>query len=491
MSDSALGTSPPHRTHARTLRFVRNHRSGPEPLLTYRTHARTLLADLVSLYICFTIYRINLLYMSRNVLRRTSEPISVETQAIGIVEEFRRDEYDYDQAAEAIRDLFGEDSQEQEIKDAIVVYLGMLDEIIRDRAQSNQRGEQALEQERGDRRDPAQRGEPGLRDRDRRSPEQRSRDPTLRLTPADDGREGRDDRPGPSSHRRKRRAREITPDEEDTDAPFAHVRRKVDVSKYPFYVSNDLDDIEDEHIRATLRIKRNYMADIKQAKEYILGSAKQPNFPPAQLEYLLANQYVDLDKIHTFIYSVGSNKTHIGQIGDVELTYGESEVLQSRKIISHGEWSVAWQCYEDARVFVYPHHRSELIEYRRYITGLFASISTPIHGKVIDLDKAIRSFAGSSNTVRLDQTYHFNNLFTRYISSAGSSSAALASGSRSRNTATKPQGDTCIRWNRGAECEESSCKYRHACRKCGRVGHRASECRGGEAAKKGGAAPKS
>lgn len=251
-----------------------------------------------------------------------------------------------------------------------------------------------------------------------------------------------------------------------------------DPTQYAFYTDpDDDDDIDDTVLKAIMVLKRNYVADIKQAKQHFILAVDRPDFPQSLLEALLQNQYVDLDKVHSSLYATGPPKTTLGRIGDVELASVDGDIRPASKISNHGEWVISFGKYADACTYVYPCRKNELRKYAAHIGQQFAAIRPELHYRILQYDRAARMLAGNSNAIRLDHFQLFSALYIQYISSAGAGSREPgASGGKRQGRKKKVQdGASCIRWNKGADCDDESCKFFHYCSVC-KGDHRKVAC---------------
>jgi hypothetical protein len=220
---------------------------------------------------------------------------------------------------------------------------------------------------------------------------------------------------------------------------------------------------------------RKYAKSIAKVKRWILYSASAPaGFPSTEWENLLKGKAVNLDVIFSSLFHVVAIRENRGRIGDHEISLGHTE--PSRKVLTSGDWTTAWNIVIKATSFLFPHRRNELDAYGEYIQGEFTARQTDSHWKVIRFDQSIRNEVGGATRILLTDYQHFERHRTAILLTDG-----LFSNPDSKQPARRPKSnDICIRYNTESGCTSSSfnCRYRHTCRKCGKGGHGASACEG-------------
>jgi hypothetical protein len=138
----------------------------------------------------------------------------------------------------------------------------------------------------------------------------------------------------------------------------------------------------------TQAVPKNFSRDSKFAKTSLLNSAHLPQFPDSEWSNLIAGQAVDLDHIFTSQYSITHNEHWAEQISELEVIIGLSK--PTRVVDTHGKWVIVWDQAVDVTTYIFPHQSSELRNYGRYITQLFASFPDSMHTHVIQFDQAVR-----------------------------------------------------------------------------------------------------
>jgi hypothetical protein len=151
-------------------------------------------------------------------------------------------------------------------------------------------------------------------------------------------------------------------------------------------------------IAHTLQLQENYARDPGYIKRRVVHDPRRPEFPTALWGDVIANGYVDLNKVVD------------GWIQEC------------------GEWSVAWDKYEEAVLFVYPHRKQELEKYWDHIQETFTAISLAgCPDRVLQNDRRVRTRVAESNRLRLSDLESFSSEYMCIISVG----AALAGSSAS------------------------------------------------------------
>jgi hypothetical protein len=222
---------------------------------------------------------------------------------------------------------------------------------------------------------------------------------------------------------------------------------------------------EDLCLAKTLSLKANHLRDLKLAKNDLLSRIDCPNFPDGLWVDVLADRFIDLDKVFAGYYSLESDQKLTESIGNIDITLssGSGSSKPSRTVNSHGEWSIAFAVAKRAILYVFPHRAEELAEYEEYIIGLFAAVQdSGQHHRVLDLDRAIRVRVAKDNKLSLTSFAKFHDLYTRHV-------VAFNPVTRRDNKRPRffpgPSQPICRRFNAG-HCPGDGCRYRHICTAC-------------------------
>lgn len=257
----------------------------------------------------------------------------------------------------------------------------------------------------------------------------------------------------PTSPGKRRREAEDTgdSDEEDFDSDRRHKpKRPIDESLFPFTASDTVEALSDI-LQRTLLLKENYTRDLTLAKQRVVCSPGCPPIPDSVWSDVLANRYVDLDKIFSAVYTIDGDHKSSVKLGDLELVGFPSK--PKRHVERHGHWTVAWALYQRAVLYVYPHREPELRAYYDQINSFFAAVSEFEASRVVNLDRAIRGEVGRSNTLLLSDFSRFNHLYTMHVVGAGAATQSSPSNSanprRSGVSKRAASSEACIRFNEG------------------------------------------
>ncbi|PPQ87163.1 hypothetical protein CVT26_014638 [Gymnopilus dilepis] len=184
----------------------------------------------------------------------------------------------------------------------------------------------------------------------------------------------------------QKRGREVA-DEDDEEE--SGQRRKVDVRQFPWVTREETSPtILSPELRKTIAALENFSRDIKLAKASLLNSPRCPQFPDSEWSNLLMGRVVDFDHVFSGVYSVSADSRSRERFGSLEVITGTS--TPARTVKSHSDFVIAWERYNEACLFVFPHRQSELEAYGRFVKQLFTSIPAEQHSRVIHFDKAVR-----------------------------------------------------------------------------------------------------
>ncbi|KAL7284900.1 hypothetical protein ACG7TL_002214 [Trametes sanguinea] len=240
---------------------------------------------------------------------------------------------------------------------------------------------------------------------------------------------------------KRRREGDDSDNDSSEDDKRARRKRAINESLFPFVssASEEVSQLSDD-LQRTLILKENYTRDLAVAKQRVVCSPGCPPIPDSVWPDILANRFVDLDRIFSAVYTIdGDGKSSI-KLGDYELSGLPTK--PKKHIERHGHWTIAWALYQRAVLFVYPHRERELRAYYDQINGFFAAVSEHEAIRVVNLDRAIRGEVGRSNTILLSDFARFNHLYTMHVVGAGAAtqSSALTSMPSRKTTASRRPG---------------------------------------------------
>lgn len=270
-----------------------------------------------------------------------------------------------------------------------------------------------------------------------------------------------------SSGRVRQRKRRRYEDSDDEDA-----REEIDVSLFPFDTDSDDTSIS-ECAAKTLRLRENYMRDIKYAKKKIICARGCPDVPDFIWNDILPDRYHDFNKSFTAFYSISGDHRDTYTFGELEFT--GSSTKPSREIRTHGDWITTFQTYRKAVLFAYPHRGQELDNYFEYISRQFAVVHPSQIARVINFDRAVRSFVARSNHLTFDDAPNLQSLYTQYFSAAGISASQYSSGSKLVGQRRNQDVRCCHRFNED-RCHSTTCIYPHICIFCSSKAHSGTHC---------------
>ena len=251
-------------------------------------------------------------------------------------------------------------------------------------------------------------------------------------------------------------------------------RRKVDESLYAWRVREEIAPIAlSANLERTRTMVQNYTADLKNAVWSLQSAGYLPPFPKPEWKHVLSGTAVNLDAVFSGLFSTLADDKISASFGDFDLSVGGNK--PSRVIQTHGDWTIAWNATSAAILCAFPHRASELQQYAEYILQFFGAFPFS-HFKVINLDKAIRRYAGEVKHIELSEFGRFRHLEARYLQDDGAGNRSGSSKEKEVPKSDRRSIEACRQWNSGV-CNRraSECRYRHLCSNC-RGKHPRSEC---------------
>ncbi|CAL1707956.1 unnamed protein product [Somion occarium] len=167
----------------------------------------------------------------------------------------------------------------------------------------------------------------------------------------------------------------------------------------------------------TLSLLKQYAIDIKFAKSNLVNSSGAPEFPDAEWTNILSGKPVNLDHVFSGHYSAGQEEKQVEKLGGLEISYRPT--APSKRVETFSDWVYAWNRTVSAIAYAFPNRSSELRAYADHILGIFGALATPLHYRVLELDKAIRSRVASRRDLLLTDYSSFIDLQMQYIHTAG------------------------------------------------------------------------
>ncbi|KZV77927.1 hypothetical protein EXIGLDRAFT_784562 [Exidia glandulosa HHB12029] len=284
------------------------------------------------------------------------------------------------------------------------------------------------------------------------------------------------------------RKRAHSPDEDDSDSDAdvdadvgEHVaKRRYDPSRAGFAAAPSLNWLP-PHVRKTLELRDNYLGDLKAAVRHLRRDGRAPPLPPALWPTVLADEYLDFDKLISKRFSrYGSDDaTHdLGNGVSIKLPTAQT----TRSVSDEGDWDHAYSDYKAGVVHAYPHRNAELESYGAYVRSLFRSTHKCEHQRVISADAAVRAEVANDDSLSFFDTVKLRPVFDRWLSPYGAKSlssrlstitahvpsppAASSSRAVAATRRARVSSEICERFNEG-RCTHQFCRHHHSCEVCG------------------------
>ncbi|KAG1836550.1 hypothetical protein DFJ58DRAFT_734905 [Suillus subalutaceus] len=218
------------------------------------------------------------------------------------------------------------------------------------------------------------------------------------------------------------------------------------------------------NLKHTIRIIQNWAQDQKQAKLKLMYHERSPDFYEYGWADIIAGRSLNLDAIHTIITTSCAIDKHTEAIGDVEFTYGVSE-MALKNIATQGQWNAVWNRAAQALKFPFPFRQAELDTYSEHINEQFDQQSELSHGQVLWYNKAVRFRVGNSCKYELSNFKCFKDIYSAHFSAGGrmhndTGESSKSSGGWESTVKREP----CHKWNTGeCTCSTATCRFAHVC----------------------------
>ncbi|KAF5337701.1 hypothetical protein D9758_017339 [Tetrapyrgos nigripes] len=216
----------------------------------------------------------------------------------------------------------------------------------------------------------------------------------------------------------------------------------------------------------------NWLCDPKHTKASVYSSPSLIEFPDSEWNNLFNSKHIDFDVLLSFSSSVEYDNKPTYKLGD-----GAEIKLPgpSKRVRTHGDWTIAFGMYEDIIKFTLPWREGEIRAYRRHINNLFKSHpDSSQHINVINYDKAIRQRVASRRDLLLTDTHAFQGLYLNWIVNAPSALHNQSQFPNNSSSSSNPNqrrrfniSDICRNWNaRKCSFPAKQCRNAHICSKC-------------------------
>jgi hypothetical protein len=267
-----------------------------------------------------------------------------------------------------------------------------------------------------------------------------------------------------------------TDPDDDTGEPSNKKRRVYELEMPWFEREEDARRTGNQNCEESRRLLTLFARDYKVIKQWIQNSRTAPlGFPSSEWDNIIKGQAVNLDAVFSSLHHISAPKENTGRVGATEISLGRTE--PSKRVQTSGEWTSAWNATVKATKFAFPHRENELREYGEYIEGHFSAKIPSSHRRIILYDTAIRNEVGGGQNALLTDTHRFSRLYSAIVMPDGiESEYTRTSTKRTGTKASKTE--ICNRFNSSNGCRNSAddCRFKHACKKCKRLGHGKEQC---------------
>jgi hypothetical protein len=184
--------------------------------------------------------------------------------------------------------------------------------------------------------------------------------------------------------REKRKRKTVDSDGGDSSKDETH---KFDTSKLPWEIEEVVSPAKlRPELRRTHNLLKLYMEDIKAVKASLTVSPRRPEFPESEWDNVIRGRTVDLNKVLSAMFIIGSDSKRTEHLGSIEVRIAQGVPI--KKVTTLGEWEMAWTRTSRAITYAFPHRKEELALYGEHISGLFEAISSQYHSRIILYDQS-------------------------------------------------------------------------------------------------------
>lgn len=169
---------------------------------------------------------------------------------------------------------------------------------------------------------------------------------------------------------------------EDEGEPGHPAKHPIDLKLIPFGRPDSVKLSDD--LRLTHELRDTYGRDPAYIKTILLRDPSRPEFPSNLWEDVLANTFVDLN-----------------EIAETQVLHGGHHINGAR------DWTYAWDKYEKAVLFAFPHRELELQQYKNHIQELFLAVEAT--DDILNYDKRVRRLVAESGHLRLCDFFEFSS----------------------------------------------------------------------------------
>jgi hypothetical protein len=286
-----------------------------------------------------------------------------------VIEEFRRDQIGRFQAVTKLTNILDAylPATNEDKDQAFRSYISNIDALHRQRKQSMERGEHAVDRHGGTAQDEGPTRSRGRTQHKHRK--QRHRQSTSSSSSSSTDINGSSIGQHEGKSNKKKRVYESQMPWYDKEV----IARKGEGNTY-FNLTRDILD--------------TYSKDYAFARKCIhLAKTAPRGFPANEWEHIIKGEPVDLDTVFSSLHHIAPIKENVGRVRRTEISLGNTE--PARKVKTNGDWTSAWNATVKAIAFTFPHREEELREYGEHMDAEFSAKATTSHHKLISYDKAV------------------------------------------------------------------------------------------------------
>jgi hypothetical protein len=231
---------------------------------------------------------------------------------------------------------------------------------------------------------------------------------------------------------------------------------------FPFSANTpNVDDLP-PNIRRTRELVEYYFENVYETKHILFKTSPLPTLPDDVWNDILANQFVDIGRIH--------------------LAYDP----HTYTISTFSQWLDAFKSYSAGVCVAFPHRKEEFQTWLDNVTMFFKLYPIPRHHQIICAESVHRRLVFDSHSRTLDEQRSIVDLHSS-CAPLSKSAPATAEHERPETPPIASDGDdtrrtkrvrtgVCHKWNDGCCTFGDVCRFKHVCAKCKSDAHQDTAC---------------
>lgn len=128
---------------------------------------------------------------------------------------------------------------------------------------------------------------------------------------------------------------------------------------------------DDPHLGATWRLRRVYQGDVEGVIDGMRGQNLSQPLPRSVWRLIIEDRYVDFSKLHASMDPGYDPNDEPKDFGGGYALVKKDHLIAKRPIRTESDWIRVFSAWESGVTTLFPHRKSELMEYRRHVDNVF------------------------------------------------------------------------------------------------------------------------